>query len=158
MAKKKKQPKVQEGVLQVAVNKQARRDFEITETFEAGIVLLGSEVKSIRDAGVNLKDSYVKVRRGELFLVGCHVSPYSHAPADAHDVTRDRKLLLHKEEIKKIEAKVQQKGLTIVPLRLYFKRGRCKLEFGLGRGKKLYDKREDVKKRDVERELARIER
>ncbi len=139
----------------ISTNKKARRDYEIIDTFEAGIVLQGSEVKSIRDGGINLKDSYVRVKGGEIFLVGSHISPYSHAPADAHETVRDRKLLMQKREIERLAAQVQQKGLSLVALQIYFVRGRCKLEIGLGRGKKLYDKRRDVKDKEAKRAMER---
>ena len=158
MVAKKKKGSVPEGVSVVASNKKARRDFEITEVLETGIVLQGSEVKSIRAGNVNLRDSYVRVKQHELFLVGCHISPYEHSPSDAHEVARDRKLLAHKREIERIGVKVTQKGLTLVPLRLYFKKGRCKLEIGLGRGKKLYDKRQDIKSREAKRDIERAMR
>lgn len=146
---------VENGFKVVQVNKKARHDYEIVEVFEAGIVLAGSEVKSIRGGEVNLKESYVKFKGDELFLVGCHISPYSHSRVDAHDPIRDKKLLMHRREIDKLIGKIQQKGLTIVPLRLYFKQGRCKVEIGLGRGKKLHDKRQDMKTREAVRDMAR---
>ncbi len=144
-----------QSVLPIAANKKARRDYEILSTYEAGISLLGSEVKSMRDGGVNLRDSYVKMRGGEAFLVGCHVSPYSHSRADAYDPVRDRKLLLKRSELDRLSGQVIQKGLTIVPLRLYFKKGRCKLEIGVGRGRKLYDKREAVRRKEAERGIEK---
>ena len=155
MAKKKKKSTSSDGRLVIAANRKARRDYEILDTFEAGISLKGSEVKSIREGSVNLKDSYVKVSKSEVFLVGCHISPFSHSPVDAHDVTRDRKLLLHRKEIDKLAGRVKQDGLSIVPLQLYFKNGRCKLEIGLGKGKKLHDKRQDVKKKTETRRLEK---
>ncbi len=159
MAKKGKRKAEEEGVLQVSTNRNARRLYEITSSLEAGIVLLGSEVKSIRAGGLNFKDSYVREKRGELFLVDCHIAPYSHSRVDSHKPERERKLLLHKQEIERLLAQIGKKGLTIVPLRMYFKSGRCKLEIGVGRGKKLHDKREDLKKaeaiRDIERAIRR---
>ena len=139
----------------IAANKKARRDYEILATFEAGLVLVGSEVKSVRKGGTNLSDSYVKVKNGELFLINCHIAPYSHAPADSHLLTRERKLLLHRKEIEKLAIQISQKGLTIVPLDLHFKNSRCKALLGVGRGKKHYDKREDLKKREADRQIAR---
>lgn len=139
----------------IASNKKARRDYEILQTLEAGIALVGSEVKSLREGGVNLKDSYVRIIRGECFLVGCHISPYSHSRVDAHETTRDRKLLLHRREIERLVGSVQQKGLSLIPLKLYFKQGRAKLEIGLGKGKKLHDKRQDLKSREAQREIQR---
>lgn len=144
-----------EGVLVVAVNKQARRNFEILEKMEAGLSLLGSEVKALREGKANLKEAYVRPINSEVFLIGCHISHYSHAPVDSHDVVRQRKLLLHRGEIERIAQKVKLGGLTLVPLRLYFKNGRCKLEIALGRGKKLHDKREDVKSREAKIEMER---
>ena len=159
MGKKKKPQAAQasDGYKVIDVNKKARRDFEIRDTFEAGIALLGSEVKSIRDGGVNLRDSYIRFKNGECYLVGCHVSPYKFSSHDAPDPIRDRKLLLHKRDIEKLGSQVQAKGLTLVPLKIYFnKRGRCKLEVALGRGKKLYDKREDIKAREAARQMERV--
>lgn len=141
----------------VAANKKARRDYEIVSSAEAGISLLGSEVKSIRQGNASLKESYIREKNGELYLVGCHISPYSHSPVDAHEPTRQRKLLLHRQEIDRLIVQIARKGLTLVPLRLYFnKDGRCKLEIALGRGKKLFDKREDEKKRVATREVERM--
>lgn len=139
----------------IAANKKARRDYEILDTFEAGIVLVGSEVKSIRQGGINLADSYVKVKNGELFLVNCHIAPYSHAPAESHELMRERKLLLHAKEIERLSIQITQKGLTIVPIDLHFRNSRCKALLGVGRGKKHYDKREDLKKREADRQIAR---
>ena len=155
MAKKKKDPGVSSGIKIVSVNKTGRRDYEVIDTFEAGISLKGSEVKSVREGAVNLKESYIRVIREEIFLIGCHISPYSHAPVDAHEPTRERKLLLHKREIEKLVGLVEQKGLTLFPLKMYFKNGKAKMEIALGKGKKHYDKREDVKKREADREIER---
>ena len=155
--KKKKKNSQQEGRLVIDVNKKARRDYEILDRFEAGIALLGSEVKSIRTGGVSLRDSYIRFKSGECFLVGCHISPYKFSRNDAHDPYRDRKLLLHGREISRLASQVQAKGLTAVPLSIYFNlKGRCKLELGLGKGKKLYDKREDIKEREAKRALDRM--
>ena len=136
----------------VATNRRARHEYEILETFEAGLVLRGTEVKSLRAGTVNFKDSYVTVRNNEAWLVGCHVSPYSHGTDANHEPERDRKLLLHSREITRLVGKIAEKGLTVVPLKLYFKQGRIKLEIGLARGKKTHDKRESLKRKDVERE------
>ena len=144
-----------EGILIIHNNKKAFHDYEILERLEAGVVLMGSEVKSVREGNVNLKDTYVKILRDEVFLVGCHISPYSHASVDAHDTLRDKKLLLHSKEIEKLQIKTKQKGLTIVPLKIYFKKGRCKVEIGLGKGKKLYDKRHDLKAKEAQRDIER---
>ena len=153
---KKNQSNETEGVLIVAENRQARRDYEILETFEAGMALLGHEVKSLRAGEVNLRDSYIRPKNGELFLVGCSLKPYRFTRPEEVNATRDRKLLLHKKEISKLDLQVVKKGLSLIPLKVYFKGGRAKLQFAVGRGKKNYDRRQDVKKREVERELARV--
>jgi SsrA-binding protein len=139
----------------ITTNRKARHEYEILETMEAGVVLLGTEVKSLREGRANLKDSYASVRAGEVFLHNAHISPYSHGNINNHDPLRIRKLLLHKKEIKKLIGKVQEKGLTLVPLRLYFKNGNVKVELALARGKKIYDKRRDIAKRDYERDIQR---
>jgi SsrA-binding protein len=136
----------------VASNKKAFHDYFILEKLEAGIVLLGTEVKSIREGRINLKDSYAMVRDGEPFLINCHISPYSHGNRENHDPTRARKLLLHQKEIRKLIGKTQEKGLTLVPLRVYLARGRVKVELGVARGKKEYDKRETERRKEVDRE------
>jgi SsrA-binding protein len=145
---------VAEGEKNIAVNKKARFDYHVEETYEAGLVLLGSEVKSLRDGRVNFKDSYVKIAHGEAFLVGAHISPYAYAHQFNHDPERERKLLLHKREIQRLYGKIREKGYTLVPLRLYYKQGRIKLEFALARGKKSHDRREDLKAKDASREIA----
>ncbi len=147
--------KKSEGVMVACTNKKARRDYHIEDTLEAGIVLRGSEVKSLRDGKANLTDAYAWEEKGEIWLSGLHISPYSHTRMEEQDPTRDRKLLLHTQEIRKLAIKIQQRGYTLVPLRIYFKRGLAKVELGLGRGKKLYDKREDVKQADAKREIER---
>lgn len=140
----------------VTVNRKARHDYFIDETVEAGLVLTGSEVKSLRDGRANLKDSYARVDRGEAVLVNAHISPYDAAARDNHEPTRSRKLLLHRREIDRLHGKLNEKGLTLVPLRIYFNaRGRAKVELGLGRGKKQYDKRQTIKEREARRETAR---
>ncbi|HKC95756.1 MAG TPA: SsrA-binding protein SmpB [Nitrospira sp.] len=140
----------------VATNRKAFHDYFIEEKYEAGIVLQGTEVKSLREGRVNLQDSYASVRDGEMFLHNCHVSPYSHGNIMNHDPTRARKLLLHKTEINKLLGKTQQRGLTLIPLRIYFsKRGHAKVELGLAKGKKLYDRRESIKAREAGREVQR---
>ncbi|WP_455379038.1 SsrA-binding protein SmpB [Petrachloros mirabilis] len=140
----------------VATNRKAFHDYFIEEKFEAGIVLQGTEVKSLREGRVNLQDSYATVREGEVFLHNCHISPYSHGSIMNHDPTRVRKLLLHKKEINKLMGKTQQKGLTLIPLRIYFSgRGHAKVELGLAKGKKLYDRREAIKAREAGREVER---
>jgi SsrA-binding protein len=142
----------------IATNRRARHEYEILETVEAGLVLRGTEVKSLRAGQVNFKDSYASMRNGEGWLLGCHISPYSHGTDANHDPERDRKLLLHGREINRLVGKISEKGLTVVPLKLYFKNGRAKLEIGLARGKKLHDKRETLKKRSWERERGRLMR
>ena len=139
----------------VANNKKAFHEYHILETFEAGIQLKGSEVKSIREGKASLKESYVSIRKGEAWLRGAHISSYSHTGFEGHKSVRNRKLLLHKKEIIKINSKLAEKGLTAVPIKLYLKNGLVKLEFGLAKGKKLFDKRETKKKRDIERDIQR---
>jgi SsrA-binding protein len=143
----------------VVVNRKARHDYFIDETVEAGLVLTGSEVKSLRDGRCNLVDSFARITRGEAFITNVHISPYDPASRENHEPTRSRKLLLHRLEIDRLEGKLKQKGLTLVPLRIYFnERGRAKIELGLGRGKKHYDKRQTIKERDAKRETARAMR
>ena len=139
----------------VTTNRRARHDYEILETYEAGMVLVGSEVKSLRDGQVNLKDSYASVRDGELWLVGCHIAPYAFSRLGGHIPERDRKLLLHRREIDRLSAKAAEKGLTLVPLKIYFKEGKAKIELGLGRGKRTYDKRQSLKAKEQKREMDR---
>ncbi len=137
----------------VAKNKKAYFDYEILEEFEAGMVLTGTEVKSLRDHRVNLKESYARIKDGEVWLENCHISPYTHGNLSNHEPTRRRKLLLQRREINRLVGKTAQKGLTIVPLLLYFKNGRAKLKVGLARGKKTHDKRETERRKVVEREV-----
>ena len=139
----------------VATNRKAFHEYNILETFEAGLELKGSEVKSIREGKASLKQAYILIRKGEAWLRGTHIPSYSHTGFEGHEPVRDRKLLLHKKEIQKINSKLAEKGLTAVPTKLYFKGGVIKLEFGLAKGKKLYDKRDTKKKRDVERDIQR---
>jgi len=139
----------------VCQNKKARYEYHILEVIEAGMVLLGTEVKSLRQGRAHLKDSYARVKDGELFLMQSHISPYSHAYHDNHDPDRVRKLLVHKREIKRLQGKTQEKGLTLVPLKIYFKNGKAKVELGLARGKRTYDKRETLKRKTEQRELER---
>lgn len=143
------------GIKIIADNKKARFDYEIIDKFEAGLVLTGSEVKSIRDGAVNLKDSYIAFRNGEAFLQNAHISVYKASSYNNHEPERLRKLLLHRDELNKISGRVQEKSLSCVPLKMYFKKGRIKLEIGLGRGKKMHDKRQSIKKKESDRELAR---
>jgi SsrA-binding protein len=142
----------------ISTNRKALFNYEVLERAEAGISLVGSEVKSIREAGLNFRDSYVEYRGGELFLIGCHIGPYSHGNIQNHSEGRDRKLLLHKREILKLGGKATERGLTIVPLRAYFKDGRVKVEIGLARGKHAHDKRESIKRKDIERETRQAVR
>ncbi len=142
----------QGGEKLIATNKKAYHDYFILEKYEAGIVLVGTEVKAIREGRLNLKDSYAIVQGGETFLFNCHISPYSHGNRENHDPTRTRKLLLHHLEIRKLIGKTQEKGLTLVPLRVYLKRGRVKIELGIARGKKLIDKRETERRKEADRE------
>jgi SsrA-binding protein len=144
-----------EKIKVIAQNKKARHDYFIEESFETGIVLSGTEVKSIRLGKVNLKDSYAVVKDGEVFLSSMYISPYEQGNIFNKDPMRDRKLLLHKFQINKLLGFIMQKGLTLVPVQLYFKKGRVKVQLGVGRGKKLYDKREDIANRDAKREIAR---
>jgi SsrA-binding protein len=142
----------------VATNRRARHDYEILEAVEVGLVLRGTEVKALRQGQINFKDSYAVIRNNEAWLVGCHISPYSHGTDANHDPERDRKLLLHRREISRLTGKVAERGLTLVPLRLYFKSGRAKLEIGLARGKKLHDKRSALREREVRREMDKVVR
>ncbi len=139
----------------IAVNRKAFHDYFVDETLEAGLVLWGSEIKSIRAGRVNLRDSYVAIRGGEAWLTGSHIAGYSQASYQDHDPTRDRKLLLHRREIERLRARVDQKGYTVVPLKLYLKHNRAKIEIALARGKRQYDKRETIAQRDSERDIQR---
>jgi SsrA-binding protein len=142
----------------IAANRKARHEYEILETVEAGLVLRGTEVKSLRAGQVSFKDSFATVRNNEAWLRGCHISPYSHGTDANHEPERDRKLLLHQREIGRLTGKIAERGLTLVPLRLYFKKGRAKVELGLARGKKLHDKRSSLREREVRREMDRAAR
>jgi len=142
----------------VASNRRALHDYEILEKVEAGLVLLGPEVKSLREGRANLSDSYAVLRRGEAYLVNAHVSPYAQASRENPDPRRERKLLLNRSEIQRLAGKVAERGLTLVPLSLYFKNGRAKVELGLARGKRVYDKRQTLKRREQEREIERAVR
>jgi SsrA-binding protein len=136
----------------IAENRKAYHDYHILETYEAGVVLLGTEVKSIREGRVNLRDSFARVEHGEVFLYNVNISPYSHRGYADHEPLRQRKLLMHRDEIRKLIGKTVEKGMTLVPLRMYFKAGRVKVAVGLAKGKKDYDKRETIKRRETERE------
>ena len=142
----------------IATNRKAFFNYEILDRAEAGVALLGTEVKSIREGGFNFKDAYVDFRGGELFLVGARIGPYSHGNLMNHPDERDRKLLLHKREILKFGGKATEKGFTILPLKAYFKKGRVKMEIGLARGKKAHDKRESIKRKELERETRQAVR
>ena len=144
-----------QGLKQIAVNRKAHHDYFILEKLEAGIELFGTEVKSIRAGGVNLKDSYCSVKNGELIVYGLHISPYEKGNIFNRDPMRPKKLLLHKREIMRLLGKVKQEGLTIVPLQMYLKGSLVKVEIGLAKGKKLYDKRDDMARRDAGREMER---
>lgn len=133
-------------------NREAYHNYHILETYECGLVLQGTEVKSIREGKANLKDAYASMRNGELWLLNLHISPYGHGNRQNHDPRRDRKLLLHRAELNKLQGRTVEKGLTLVPTKLYFKDGRAKVEIGLAKGKKLYDKRESEMKKTIERE------
>jgi SsrA-binding protein len=139
----------------IARNKRARFDYEILDTWEAGLVLHGTEVKALRAHQANLNDAFGVVRDGEVFLINLHIAPYSHAGIDNHEPERTRKLLLHKSEIRRLIGAVERKGLTLVPLELYFRGGHAKVRIALAKGKQVHDRREDIKRRDAERELAR---
>jgi len=136
----------------IAENRKAHHDFHLLETFEAGLVLLGTEVKAIREGRVNLRDSYARVEDGEVFLYNVNISSYSHRGYADHEPLRRRKLLLHRDEIRKLIGKTVEKGMTLVPVRFYFKNGRVKVAVSLAKGKKEYDKRETIKRREVDRE------
>ncbi len=147
-----------EGFRLVCQNRKAFHDYEILERFEAGMVLVGTEVKSLREGRANLKDSYAKIKNSEVFLHGLHISPYSHASYENHDPERIRKLLLHTYEIKKLLGKTQERGLALIPLKIYFSKGKAKIELALARGKKVYDKRESLKKKEEARERDRMKK
>ncbi len=136
----------------IAENRKAFHDYHILDTLEAGVALLGTEVKSIREGRVNLRDSYAQVQRGEVFLYNVHIQPYSHRGYADHAPMRERKLLLHRHEIRKLIGKTVERGMTLVPLRMYFKNGRVKVALALAKGKQAHDKRDAIKKREVERE------
>ena len=143
------------GLKPIATNRRARFDYEIVESYEAGLALVGSEVKSLRLGNADLKDSYGAVRDGEAWLYGLRISPYEFAREGSHEPERTRKLLLHRVEIERIASSLAEKGLTLIPVRLYFKNGKVKVELGLAKGKAKYDKRETVKRREADREMQR---
>ena len=144
-----------QGEKYICVNRKARYEYIIEESYEAGLVLSGSEVKSLRDGKANLKDSYGRILKGEAFLLNAHISPYPAANQFNHEPNRTRKLLLHKNEIRRLTGRVKERGLTLIPLKLYFKDGKAKVELGLARGKKLYDKRESLRRKVAQREVER---
>jgi SsrA-binding protein len=148
----------EEGKKIITVNKRARFDYHISETLEAGLALQGTEVKSLREGRVNLQDAYADVQEGEVFLLHAHINQYEPGNRFNHDPERPRKLLLHKREIKRLIGKTQEKGLTLIPTRMYFTHGKAKVELGLAKGKKQYDKREDLKRRTAQRDIARAMR
>ena len=143
------------GEKSLVTNRRARREYFIEESLEAGLALTGSEIKSVRTGRANLQDSYVTIRDGEAWMLNCHIAPYKQASQDKHEPKRDRKLLLHRREINRLAGRVQAKGYTIIPLRLYLRNNLAKVEIGLARGKKLYDKRVDLAKRQAERDIER---
>jgi SsrA-binding protein len=146
------------GAGDVASNRYASYRYELLERVECGIALLGSEVKALRESGAQLKEGYVAIRGGELWLHGVHIPPYAPAARENHEPERDRKLLAHRSEIERLEARVAERGLTLVPTRIYFKEGRAKVEIALGRGKDLYDKRDTIREREVKRDMERAVR
>ncbi len=137
----------------IATNRKARHDYTIMETFEAGLVLRGAEVKSLREGNASLVDGYASIKAGEGWLVGIHISPYEHGSIQDYDPARSRKLLLHKKELRKLHGRMKERGLTVIPLKLYFKNGVAKVLLGVARGKKEHDKRQDISKRDAERAI-----
>jgi SsrA-binding protein len=144
-----------EGRKVVASNRRARHDYEVLDTFEAGIVLKGSEVKSLRAGQVQLKDAFASIERGELWLEHLHIAPYTHASVDAHDPERRRKLLLHRRQIDRLTGKINEQGLTLVPLQIYFTHGLAKVEIALAKGRRTYDKRKKLAEREHQREMDR---
>lgn len=145
----------QDSEKNITVNRKARHEYTIIQTYEAGIVLVGTEVKSLRQGKANLVDSYGKLKNGEVWLIGAHINEYTQGNINNHDPIRDRKLLLNKSEIRKLTGGTTEKGLTLIPLRLYFKNGKVKVELALAKGKKVYDKRRNIAKKDFEREQQR---
>lgn len=148
---------VDSGIKIISENRKARFHYEIIEKFEAGIVLTGAEIKAMRETGISLQESFIRPAQGEMLLLNAHIKPYSHTARDIeYNPIRTRKLLMHKKEILHLQGKVEQKGLTIIPLKIYLKKGRAKLEIALARGKAGPDKREDIKDRESKRDLARV--
>ena len=151
-------PKENAGQKIIAVNRKARHDYFLEEFYEAGIELMGTEIKSIRKGQVNLRDSYIDIKQGEAYVVGMHISRYKEGNIFNHEETRDRRLLLHKKEIRKLDASVRIKGYTLVPTKIYLTRGICKMEIALAKGKDLHDKRETSKKKEALREIEKAEK
>jgi SsrA-binding protein len=144
-----------DNIIEIIRNKKARFEYEILDTFEAGVVLRGTEVKSIRQKKVNIQESYARIKDGEVYIVGMNVSAYEMGNRFNHDPLRERKLLMHKHEIKKLIGKLNEKGYTLVPLRMYIKNGKVKIELGLGKGKAVYDKKKSIQDRDMKRDMQR---
>jgi len=139
----------------ISVNRKARREYDVEETVEAGLVLVGSEVKSLRAGTVDIGDAYVQFRGGEAFLIGCHISPYTEANRLNHDPLRERKLLLRARQIKRLMGKVTERGYSLIPMHLYFRGAHAKVELGLGKGKKLHDRRADIRRKEADRDMER---
>jgi SsrA-binding protein len=158
MAKSDKSSDKEKEIESIARNKRARHDYHILDTWEAGLVLTGTEVKSLREGRANITDAYGTIRDGEMFLINLHISPYERGGYTNHEPTRTRKLLLHRKEIRRLIGAVEREGLTLIPLELYFKKGVAKVALALGKGKKLHDKRETERSRDAEREMSRAVR
>lgn len=146
---------MQESISNIAVNRKARFEYDIVETIEAGIVLVGTEVKSIRQKRVSIQEAYATVKRGEMYLIGSNIAPYEMGNRYNHEPDRERKLLLHRQEIKRLTGKLKERGFTLVPLKMYLKNGKVKVLLGLGKGKTRYDKRKAIQKRDLDREIQR---
>lgn len=142
--------------IDIVINKKARFEYEIVDTFEAGIALKGTEVKSIRQKQVSIQEAYARITKGEVFLVGVNITPYAQGNRFNHDPLRERKLLLHRQEIKRLTGKVAERGFTLVPLKMYFKNGKVKVLLGLGKGKTTFDKRKTIQKRESDRDLRRV--
>jgi SsrA-binding protein len=158
MAKSDKSAEKEKDIEPIARNKRARHDYHILDTWEAGLVLTGTEVKSLREGRANITDAYGTIRDGEMFLLNLHISPYERGGYTNHEPTRTRKLLLHRKEIRRLIGAVEREGLTLIPLEIYFKKGVAKVALALGKGKKLHDKRETERSRDAEREMSRAVR
>lgn len=155
MSKKEKKRESEDARKTVARNRRARHNYHIMDVYQAGLVLQGTEVKSLRAGHASLVDAYADVVNGEMYLLNCHIAAYSHGTAWNHNPTRPRKVLLHRREINKLAGRIQQRGFTLIPLSIYFERGRAKVDLALARGKKQYDKRQEMKRRDLDREMER---